>query len=133
MRPTERAAVPIDTRGGQHDLGGQLRDRARHAQVIPHGEPAGQVVQLADDVHAGVEGAGDGGDRVAAPHAVVSDTETLIRGELLEVLGEDVRYVHRQQQVVRTGGVGRPAMEGRVELVELLGTDAGDFRGELQV
>ena len=133
MRTAQRAAVPIDPCGCQHDLGGQLRDRARHAQVIPHGEPAGQVVQLADDVHAGVELARDGGDRVTAPDAVVVDPETLIGGELLQVLAEYVGRIHRQQEVMRTRGVGRPAMEGGVQLVELLGTDPGDLGGDLEV
>ena len=35
--------------------------------------------------------------------------------------------VRRHQQAVRAGGIGGPAMEGRVQFVEFLVADAGDL------
>ena len=41
--------------------------------------------------------------------------------------------IDRQQQEVRAGGIGGPAVKRRVQLVQLLIADAGDLGGELQV
>ena len=54
---------------------------------------------------------GDRGHRLTAFHRVQRDAHAFIRAQQFEVLREGVGGIARQQQEVRAGRIGRPAME----------------------
>src|SRR5215831_11068877 len=70
---------------------------------------------------------GDGREGIAAVDAVVSDPEPLIGRQLRDVVREHIGRLYRHQHEVRTRGVGGPAVERGIELVELIRCYAGDF------
>ena len=76
---------------------------------------------------------GDAGDRVAALHVVGRHAHALLGRQRQQGLLEARGGVDRHQQAVRAGRVGGPAMEGRIELVQLVAADAGDLGDDLQV
>ncbi len=60
------------------------------------------------------------------PHA-------LVRREIGDVLLEHRCGIDRYQQIEGPGRVGGPAMERGIEVVNLVGGDAGDLRGDLHI
>ena len=66
-------------------------------------------------------------------HGVVLDAHALIGSQLRQGLLQALGRIDGHQQPERAGWVGGPAMERRVELVDVIDADAGDVGDDLQV
>ena len=125
------AATAIDQcRRGQH-LGRQVEHGRRHAQfgIGRHGGLGRQAIELGDHRRRGPEAFGDAGHGVALAHFITLDPHALIFGQLQQVLAEGVGRLDGQQQKVRPGRVGRKAVKGRVQGIQVAGFQARQFGG----
>ncbi len=125
---------PVDARGGKNHFRRKRLDGGRHAQINADREAAFRYsIQIANDIDARVEPLSDRDDRITLTNGVMRHAHALLCAELSEILLEHLRPVDRQQQKMRPRRIGGPAMKGRVEVVELVGRHAGDFRCEFHV
>ncbi len=109
----------INSGGRQHHFGRQLnRGGGGDAQVGANREASfRQAIQVTNDIHGGLELVCHRHNRVALTNRVMRQTHALLFGELREVVVENLRGIHREEQEVRARGIGSPAMERRVELI----------------
>ncbi|MBV6417012.1 MAG: hypothetical protein CMLOHMNK_01645 [Steroidobacteraceae bacterium] len=125
----------VDAQRRELHLGGQLAHARGHAQVVADHEFRVRVeaVQFPDYVRLRVVLARDAGDGIAGLDAMMRDAHAFVRRQLLHAFAEQVGRVGRHQQPVRTGGIGRPAVERGVQRVELIVGNAREIGCELHV
>ena len=115
------AGAAVDPRGGEHARSPAAVGVAGTSRSSPDGEPSvGSVLSLRRIATLVLNCRATRVDRIAAADLVVLEAHALIGGELGDVLLEDRRRIDRQEQVERPGGVGGPAVEGGIEVVNLV-------------